>query len=645
MPNDLAITSLTGGMNDEDNPLSLDDDECPNATNVEWFFSTFGERRSGCDPLDSSSPFAGQSAVVHLSQWFPSSDITNPELFGIGAQPGVAGTTPVIYRRYGTSTGTPLWSQVTPFDPLVPAVPDIYEVFSQAVNSKLFFAYNSTNNFKGSTDQGYNRMHLWDGAGLRRTGLPQPVAPTTAVNEGSGSFAGIRYYRVRYTRQDGTGATINRSEPSISLSFTPSGSGAGITVTRGALLGEGETNWELEASTDNANYYRITTLSLSVSTYNDENAAGYSLYTLSEAIGAYLLQTAARFVAADDDRILLGGSYTDPKLNSTVSWSPRKSDPGVGNDERQPIVDTGGTAIITSLNLDPADGGAISGITNGINGSWYVFKQSMIFKMIRTLDSTKAYEALLMSKKIGGIKGSIFEGLDEHGDPVIFFLDLVQGPSMINGQGIQRVRGLRTTWKRVNQKAANVIARGIFYPYKMQAHWWVAADGSNTPTLKLVLQADSLRIHKRGGYHKGWSLATGRIAQGLCVSLYNEWVNEGGSVRLSSRPFIGLTSPDFVQRTDVDSTDAGVAFASSLITKPQSVSSLLQRYGAMVGTLAADAGGGTVQVRLIRDLALETSAPIAVSLAPTGSETIVIPLIDNLVLTGCKVLQVQISDT
>jgi len=645
---DLAIKSLTGGQNDTDGPLEIQDDEVVTAQNVEWFYSAFGERRQGCDPLDVSSPFVGQDSVVHLSQWFPSSDITNPELFGIGAKPGKAGTVPVIQRRYGTDTGTPQWSAVVPMDALTPANPDIYEVLSQAVNSKLFFGYNSTNNFLGSADQGYNRFHVWDGAGLRRTGIFQPAAIAAPVNEGSGGFAAIRYYRVRYIRQNTDGTIATRSEPSLVTSFTPSGIGAGVTVTRPALVNEGETHWELEASTDNANFYRIVTQSISITTYNDENAGGYAgTFTLSDAIGAYLLQPAARFVAADDDRILLAGSYIDPKLNSTVYWSPRKNDPGVGNDERQPIVDTGGTAIITNLNLDPADGGGITGITNGINGAWYVFKQSMIFKMIRTLDVTRAYEALELTKSRGALKGSVFQGMDAYGDTVIYFLDPIFGPSMINQAGVQQIKGLRSTWLTVNQKASSVVARGVYYTYKQQAHWWVASVGSNTPNLKLVLQSDDMKPHPDGGYHRGWSTANGRIAQALCVSLYNEWVTEGSNTRLSSRPFIGLTSPDFIQRTDVDNTDAGVTYNATIVTKPYAVESILQKFGPMVGEIVGDANSGvtTLKVRLIRDMALETSTAITVSLAPTGSETIVFNLLNDFTIDNCKVLQIQVSDT
>lgn len=652
---DLNIVSMRGGMNDEDASPALMDDQCTNALDIEWFYSYVGERRAGCDPLDVTSPFAGQDAVVHLSQWFPTSDITNPELFGIGAKPGKAGTTPVFFRRIGTATGTPLWTQVTPIDAATPIVPDIYEAQTQAVNSKLFWAYNTPNNFTPNIvsgfNNGYNRFHVWDGSGLRRTGIFQASATASLANEGSGNFSSTRYYRVRYIRQDSNGKVIRRSEPSGSISISPSGTGAGITVTRGSALSDGETHWELEASFDNANFFRIATLPMSQTTVNDENASGYTgagtpNFPLSEAIGAYLLQPAFRFVAADDDRLLGAGSWVDPTLASTVYWSPRLNDPGVGNDERQPIVDTGGTAITTSLNLDPADGGAITGITNAINGSWYVFKQGMIFKMNRTLDVTKAYEAQVLSNKRGAVKGSVFQGMDNDGRPVVYFLDPVLGPSLINSAGIHRIRGLRTTWKRVNLKAANIIARGVFYPYKQQAKWWVAVDGNDSPTLGMTLQVSELQSHPNGGYHRGWSLFDGRIAQALTATLYNEWVLENGSANLSSRPFIGLTSPDFVQRCDVDSTDAGQTYSAKLVTKPFPTKAITDRWGVLNGTLAADANAAaTVQIRLIRDLGVETTAAIAVNFAPVGSETIVIPDIDNLALSDGKLIQLQISDS
>jgi|TARA_R110000744_G_scaffold42953_1_gene96504 hypothetical protein len=44
---DFSISSLRGGMNDTDPAISLPDDQCVLAENVEFFDSMLGERRKG----------------------------------------------------------------------------------------------------------------------------------------------------------------------------------------------------------------------------------------------------------------------------------------------------------------------------------------------------------------------------------------------------------------------------------------------------------------------------------------------------------------------------------------------------------------------------------------------------------------------
>lgn len=601
---------------------------------------------------DSNANLSPQTAIVHLSQWFPSHDIGNPELWAVAASPAAASLPVGIARRTNLLTGTLTWFGVTPVDPIIPIAPDIYKIDTQPLNDQLFWAYNS----------GIDRMHVWDTITntLRRAGLAQPSAAPTAVNTGSGSYATVRYFRTRWVQRNVTTSQVyRRSEPSLSLAFTASGSGSGALITSSPVIGEGETSWEIEASVDNATFYHISTIDLPTLTYTDSvvYATGYAPSgPTSEAIGAYLLQSGQKYLATDGARLLLAGHYTNPALQSTVAWSPVLSDPGVGNAERQPIVTTGAQAIATSSSLDPSVGGPITGLASGMItpaayslatpvSVFYVFKWSRVYMMVSTGDVTAAYKTVTLSTVRGAIPGSVFNGVDEVGAACVYFLDPMFGPSRIGAQGLQMIVGLRTTWKRINLKA-DVIACGCNYAYKHQAHWWIAVDGSNTPNLRLLLQVSAIQAIDKEKVGRGWSLGTGRSAQALCAEPYTELVSDSGTVSLSTRPFIGLSSPDYIQRTDVDSTDAGQVFSAIIITRPYIIAGLLGRFGTLVGTLLARANSAAIcVVRLIRNFGEETSLPTAVSLAPKGLESYVIRNMDDLAITDARVVQLQISDS
>jgi hypothetical protein len=598
--------------------------------------------------VDSNSPAPAQTVVNHLSQWFPTNDVSQPELWAMGATPN--GSVPVaLARRTMLLTGTATWFQVIPDDPVIPVSPDLYKIDSQALSGLLLWAYNS----------GIDRLHVWDGTFLRRTGLAQPTAAPTAVDHGAGAYATKRYFRTRWISKTAAGVITRRSEPSLSVAFTPSGGGDGATITNSPTIGEHETHWELEGSLDNSLFYRIQTLTAATTTALDTTpGTGYATVgPLSEAIGAYLLQPSFKFLAIDGDRLLMAGHWTNPALQSTVAWTPASGDPGVGSAERLPIVTTGGQAIANTLDLDNYVGGAITGIASGVLAPtasstatpvsvWYVFKWTRIYMLISTGNIAAAYSLSTISTSRGAIPGSIFNGVDETGASCIYFLDPLLGPSRIGPNGLQLMVGLRKTWARVNLQAKDVIACGGYYPYKQQAHWWVAADGNNTPSLKLISQTSELRSVPGNAVTRGWSLANGRLAQALCCEPYTEFVGSGASTSLSTRLFIGLTAPDYIQRTDVDSTDAGQTYAASILTRPYFLAGLLDRVGALAVTLLATANSlASAVLRIIRDQGVETGSVETLAFTPQSSETAILQDLDDATLSGCRSIQLQISDT
>ena len=625
MPNpSLDIISLRGGLNDSDNPSAIADDQCTVATNVEFFHSTLGERRNGCSVFDiTGSDLEDETTMVHLSQWFPTNNPLAAELWAVAATPSTSAT----WARFDTSG---VWHEVVPTDAPVFTAPDIFGIVTQPLNGQLFFAYHSA----------VNRMHVWDGTTLRPAGLSQPVAAPTGANTGVGTFGGTRYYRVRYTTQV-AGATTERSEPSAVLTFTPSGTGTGVIVTRPALLSEGETHWELEASLDNVLFYRIATTVVGTSTATDSvsNTVGYAATgTLSENIGNYLLLPSAKYLLVDGDRLVFASHWTDLTKQSQVGWTPVTNDPGVGNSERLPLN------VNNTLNLDNYVGGGITGLGKTVNNSWYAFKWLGIYKMTRTFDVTNAYAPATVSTERGALPGSVVAGMDENGRACLYFLDPVMGPSRLGPSGLEVIIGLRKTWNTVNMRAANVVARGIYYPYKQQVHWWVATGTSDTPTLKLVLQVSELQSTGNGGARRGWSLATGTIATATAVTVFNETVVEDGNTVLRELPYIGISTPNFIQRCDVATSDAGVAYVAVIRTKPFFLAGLLNRWGAMCGTLlaASNAAAGIV-VKFIRDYSIETNQKTG-SLAPVGTEEYVVVDFDDLDISDNRAVQIEFTD-
>ena len=332
--------------------------------------------------------------------------------------------------------------------------------------------------------------------------------------------------------------------------------------------------------------------------------------------------------------------WSDTTLQSTIWWTPVKNDPGVGNDERLPL----NSRFNNRLSLDNYTNGPITGISDAINGSWYVFKWSSIYKLSRTGQLLRAYSVTTISMVRGAIPGSIIMGLDEHGNPCIYFLDPSVGPCRLGTAGLQLITGLRTTWARVNISARYVVARGLYYPLKDQVHWWVATDGANTPNLKLILQVSELRM-ATGGVGRGWSLANGKLAQALCACMVYEYGLTNSPNDL--RPYVGfdqLVESAMLLRSDIGTTDNGTAYTAAITTRPYVLNTIMQHWGVLVGALATSVQLlQSLVVSLVRDFGKETVSATT-ALTTTGSEDPLVTVLDQLAITEAHVVQITISD-
>jgi hypothetical protein len=623
-----VLGNLRGGMNDQDPAQSLPDDQVVLAENVEFFFSTLGERRRGCEAVDiTGSGLGSEAEIVHLNIHLPKeAAIKDNELWAAGATQNASIT--LAHRVSGA------WSTVVPVDAFATDYPSALRIQSQSLHGKFFIAA------KNAAD----RLHVWDGNTLRRTGLAQPPAAPNVVDDSvGGSYTGVRIFRIRYVALAGS-VVLRRSEPSAETTFTPLGTKDGAVITRPALINEGETHWEVEASDGDGNFYVIATVAVATTTYLDttQPATEYAnIGTLSEDIGTYDTIESVKYIKADQDRLVFGGSWTTVEHNSRVSWTPVWADPGVGNDERIPLETD------NFIDLDWMDGGELTGISEPINGAFYAFKWTRIYKLQRSGNVNHAYEAFLLSPYRGAMYGSIVSGTDEFGKGCVYFLDPSLGPMRVGAQGLQHIQNIRGTWRHVNTAASFIVSHGVYYPDKMQVHWWVAVDGSDTPNKKLVLQVNEVRS-TQDGTERGWVIATGRQTEAWCSTIVPEVIIEEDTLAtlLSYRPYCGLTSPDFIQRCDTGSEDAGHKYRAKILSKPYILVGLLNRWGAMTAALLAsplDDPEVKINVKFVRDFGIEENLTTT-DFTPESNETLVIKPFDSLSMSSARAIQVQFED-
>lgn len=624
-----TLSSLRGGVNTSDPPSFLPEDQCLEAMNVEFNRSTLGERRRGATAISlTASGITGHTRVSWLFRHLPTADQADAQLWVLGLTP--ASSTTLVYKDT-------TWHTVVPFDAIGFVGKEPYHLYGQSLNGKLYITYKSV----------VDRMHVWDGTSLRRVGIAAPsAAPTSANTAVAGTFTGVRYYRVRYTVQS-AGATLRRSEPSASLTVTPPGVWTGLIITKPAATVEGETHWELEASKDNVLFYVLATTLVGTTTVTDTTlyATGYGAGVLSEDIGDYTLPYSAKFVVADEDRLVFGGSLENTPegiaYRSRISWTPVVNDPGKGNAERIPI-DTD-----NYIDLNNLDGGGLTALSQPFNGYIYAFKLGHIYKLVRTGIRTRAYEAVCITKERGAIEGSLVNGIDQEGRPALYFVDPCVGPCRIGANGLQTCGiDILETSCSINVNATELTCVGCFYPETRQIHWWVATAAANSPNLKLVLQTNECR-ETEDGVRRGWSFGNGLSAAPYAAVSFADNIDAAVARSLRLRPLIGVSSAGttLIWQLDSGTTDNGTDFAAVLTSRPFSPTGILNKFGIMAGAILATAAAGvSVNVTIRRDFGIQTDKTVAVLLTPVGSEIQVIKQIDDLRMSELHSIQIRFSD-
>lgn len=631
------IKDIRGGINNSDSPTEISDNQCVDARNIDFRSGWLGAKRRGTRGIDITGS-AFDSPVIALFNHTPTNNISQDELWGIDENGNMD-------RRVGGS-----WENgVDAVNDNVVVNSANYIANAVSLHGKLFIAARGTE----------DRLLVWDGTVLRWAGIQQPPLPTAADN-GSGSFSGTRYYRIRYTAQNAAGGTVRRSEPSDVVSIVPSGSGSGVTITKPAgtevsssVFCEGQTHWEVEASLDNALFYRIATVAIGTGTYTDTTAfsTGYSSNVLSEAIGTYVVPGAAKYVAVDEDRLIIGGNYFDDAADSTVSWTPVGSATGAGNDERIPATTS------NFITFDGIDGGGVTSLIGGIAGSVYIFKRTRTYRMTRTGILASAYAPTVESFVKGCDHMGAAGGADQNGLPCVYFVDQSTGLCRAGRNGIEDLgRAVRSTWFGHEPDPA-IPPRILYYPALEQV-WFTLPVGS----AQSLQTSDSVDIQTDDGD----LIDTAILVPGL-FAMYE--VRTGGTIFYDGIPASALTlaliyretglapvigtelkdigggNESYIHEADIGTTDSDGDYRAYVLTKPYVISNLWQEFGMQAAKLIARAATGTsLLLRMIRNFGLETRADIFVSLSPISDETSVIKLVDNATMSELNALQLEYGD-
>lgn len=631
----LVISDLRGGRNGFDPPWALRDNECADAVNVHWYGGArLGTRRGGSastlTTFSSGGPFT--AIISSLFRHVPSSNQTLAELWAVDNA-----ATNIVGRMAGATTFTAPTLKDAP-------VGNGFDWTAASINGLLFLAYNSGNY---TTIGGVNsnpRLHCWDGSTVRRTGIQVPVNINPVVDGGgAGTYPAVpRYYRQRFTVQV-AGITVRRSEPGSSPGvFTPDGSHANATFTASNLANEGETHWELEASTDNATYYRIATLPIGTTTYGDTAATStYSSNPLSALTGVYTLQKGYKFIAADQNR-LLGFAAWDPLVlgsrQSRLEISAVIGSSDIGDAER---VDT--SAVNSYIDFDENDSGVPTGLAGPVNGTFFVFKDRETFQLTPTGQTAAPYQQTKLSGRIGALHHQgIAAAEDGGGNPALYWMSHI-GPyrwSTVTGlQYIGRnVEDFVLTGTKINLSATNSIARVVYYADLRQVWFWWATGSSNDCNVCFFYDLAT----------GGWSRvpSTDALANVRCAVMFSNTL--GGSMSLDLKPYVGQVSAvNRLYKCNTGTDDNGTKFQAYLTTKAyEATPGFLTNVEDPV-LLAQTANGVTVTDTVIGDFGAQMGSPQSVDLSPISqnqSETRISKRISGAGVSGVQFVQHQLGD-
>lgn len=587
-------------------PHALAQNQCVQATNVDWDGATLARKRNGVESVTTSN-MTGLGAINWVFRHVPGGDETVAEVWAYNA-----GT--VLWRMAGGST----FASVTLSDTITSSA-----VCGVSYNGKLFLAYNST----------ADRLHVWDGSNERRVGLAAPSSAPTIV-QSAGAATDIRRYRAVALHISGSD-TIRRGEPSAASSNEDLAAQR-ATATFAGAPSEGETHWELQVSSDDDSFatWWVVGQDVVANTIVDNNASITTLDPAPEE-GLYRTLPSGRFLLVDENRLLVSGSFesTNATLNSRVWFTPVLGSSDIGDDER--YINT--STIKGWVDIDRGSGGPITGKGGPLYGHVYVFKRSAIYKLVRTGNDVTPYQVVVISRAIGCLAHrTIRMGEDEGGNPCLYFLS-ARGPYRIGINGLEylgrAVEHVITTLTAAPTELATNFT--LYYPQRHQVWWWLATGGTDGNNKLIVYD-----IKRRA-----WSEFTGRISACHHGDLIP--TSLGATMARTLKPGLGYqASAVTLYRADVGTADDGNAFQAFVTSRAYTLGEIGMYVGIQKAFLRAKAAAGvTIRLSLVPDFGATATRTSDVSIAAAGSETRVTKTFSDARTARSLALQFTLGDS
>lgn len=607
------------GRNGYDNPLDLPADQAAEVLNMELTRGGLGGKRRGASAQTlTGDAFSGYNK---LSRFSPGQSDTAAELFIVSRD-----ATPKILRVAGGTAA----SALTVSDAIASRPQD---ASMATLNGKHYIAYDSS----------VDRLHCWDGSTFRRVGLQPPGVPTVA-NTGSGSYAAtIRYYRERVRTKSGSRVVLE-SEPSASVSFTPSGSGTAARVTKASATGDGETHWVVEGSPDNLVFYELAEIAVGTTTYDDSAAPStYANNTVSAEEGSFTTWPSVKYLLAVGNRLIGYGvweSQSGITKNGRVYFSPVLGSTDTDDDERVSNSDSFEGFLDVARNSGRED----RGIAGPIDGVVYVFQSRGIQMLLETAQADLPYRRVPLTESVGAIEDSFVMAPDESGRPAIYFLDEVLGPHRLGANGLEWMgHDSKDIWDTFNIAAANKRAHGIYHAEKRQVIWWIATGSADDPNQMLMIDLNETETVDRQGVRYGQCSWTGDLAGARCSVMFARTL--GASMSRNLTYFAGTASKLYKGDISGQLTDDGTAFQAYATSQAFTINPLHVNKQVMVSYLGAKCQAATsIQQSITRNYGDETNRTSTASIAASGSETRTIRKFEDSALQDAWTFQVTLGD-
>jgi len=496
---DVVWTNLRG-LNLADPPTRLGPEWATTMANLLLEPNTLGRRRPSSATVSRTS--GPSSTIEQLIRYQPSTNKTGSG----GAQLWAFSGSSTIHRLDNGS-----WSSVTASDTVASWATS--RPYGATFNGKLFLAYNS--------DQ--NRLHVWDGASVRRVGIAASAAATVA-NTGAGAYAAtLRYYKIQWKIVSGSN-TIATSELSASVSFTPSGAGTAARVTKPTTT-DSATHWIVFGSADDMTYYDISgNIAVGTTTYDDSAAPStYSDGTIAPTAGLYVPPPSAKFLLAANNRLFMAGCWeTSASSGQTATrnsrvWFTQVLGALDNTGEDEAIAQT--TAYKDWVDCGENDGDAIVGLGGPLDGAIYVFKDRSIWRLSPTGNVNTPYRADQISASIGAAwQDAITIGEDGGGNPALYFRALTGPKRLVHGYGIEDV-GADVSAPTADAYSFVSETPIVVWDTVRRVLWWFAFDLQDV----LAFQPQ-FEVRDRNGVRGGWTrhtIASGTLGnENRCSTLY-----------------------------------------------------------------------------------------------------------------------------